>query len=128
MKWLIRLFFRTLRRVLGPVMLLMEKLTTPEGVQRSENEQQRVDDITRDYELYQFKTCPFCIKVRKEIARNSLNITLRDAQNDPVYRQQLLEGGGKVKVPCLKIKEQDGKDKWIYESNEIIDFLEKKTA
>lgn len=128
MKWLIRLFFRTIRRILGPVMLLMEKLTTPKGIIRPDDEQQRVDTITRDFALYQFKTCPFCIKVRKEIARQSLNIEFRDAQNDPHYREQLLQGGGQVKVPCLQIKKDDGEVKWLYESAEIINYLQKHVA
>ena len=128
MKWLIRLFFRTLRRIIGPVMLIIEKITTPKGISRPDNEQQRIDDLTSDFALYQFKTCPFCIKVRREIARQSLNIELRDAQNDPDYRQQLLQGGGELKVPCLHIKGNDGNGTWLYESDDIIEYLRDKVA
>lgn len=128
MKWLIRLFFRTVRRIIGPVMLLIDKLTTPKGVQRSDHKQQEIDDSTKNFALYQFKTCPFCIKVRRELKRQSLNIELRDAQNDPLYREQLLQGGGKIKVPCLQIKEDNGKVQWLYESSEIINFLKKHVA
>ena len=35
MKTLVRTFFRTLRTVLGPFMLLKERLTQPTGVQRA---------------------------------------------------------------------------------------------
>ena len=78
MRVIIRYFFRTLRLVLTPFMLLSEKLSTPESVTRSAEEQARADEASKDLALYQFKACPFCIKVRKEIARLGLNIETRD--------------------------------------------------
>ena len=74
MRVIIRYFFRTLRLVLTPFMLLSEKLSTPESVTRSAEEQARADEASKNLALYQFKACPFCIKVRKEIARLGLNI------------------------------------------------------
>ena len=47
MKPLIRLFFRTLRAVLGPFLLLGNWLTRPRGVQRSAEAQAVVDARTR---------------------------------------------------------------------------------
>ncbi|MDU2873429.1 MAG: glutathione S-transferase N-terminal domain-containing protein, partial [Pseudomonas aeruginosa] len=52
---------------------------------------------------------------------------LKDAMNDPQARQALLEGGGKVKVPCLRI-EENGQVRWMYESSEIIAYLEGRFA
>ena len=49
------------------------------------------------------------------------------AMNDPQARQALLEGGGKVKVPCLRI-EENGQVRWMYESSEIIAYLEGRFA
>ncbi|MGD8407713.1 MAG: glutaredoxin domain-containing protein, partial [Thiohalophilus sp.] len=83
MKWLIRYFFRTVRLIMGPFMLLYEVLTTPRGIQRAPEQQEAIDMQTRQLALYQFRTCPFCIKVRRTIKRLSLNIELRDARNDP---------------------------------------------
>ena len=51
MKWLIRLFFRTIRRVIGPVMLLIDKLTTPKGIQRPDAEQQQINEITKNMSM-----------------------------------------------------------------------------
>ena len=61
MKWAIRIFFRTLRIILIPFMLLWEMITTPRGIVRPAEEQQRVDEQTRNMVLYQFRTCPFCM-------------------------------------------------------------------
>ena len=119
MRILIRYFFRGLRLVLAPVMLIAEKLSTPKSVERTTEEQAKVDQACQNLALYQFRTCPFCIKVRKEMARLGLNIEVRDAQLDPAHKQALLEGGGKVKVPCLKITHSDGREEWMYESDTI---------
>ena len=128
MKFAIRLFFRTIRRIIGPFMLLGDKITTPKGIQRPADEQEKLDKTTQNLALYQFKTCPFCIKVRREIKRQSLNIELRDAQHDLEHRQQLLDGGGQIKVPCLKVKKDDGNQVWLYESSEVIRYLKKLAA
>lgn len=123
MRIVIRYFFRTLRLVLTPFVLLWEKFTTPTGVERSPEEQQRVDSETAQMALYQFKTCPFCIKVRREVKRLSLNIDLRDAQHDALHRAELQNGGGKPQVPCLKLTDEQGNVQWLYESDVIIQLL-----
>ena len=89
MKTVIRTFFRTLRVVLGPVMLLKERLTQPAGLQRVASEQAAVDQQCQSLALYQFSTCPFCIKVRQEMRRLSLPIEKRDAQHHADNRHEL---------------------------------------
>ncbi len=124
MKLFFRYFFRTLRFILIPFILLWDKLTTPKGVQRSEQEQAEMDKRTANLALYQFSSCPFCIKVRRQIKRQSLNIELRDAQHNSQFREELLQGGGEVKVPCLKITDEQGNVTWMYESSDIIQYLQ----
>ena len=126
MKWLFRTFFKTLRVILGPILLLKEKMTAPAGLVRSAEAQQAVDLQSRSLALYQFKTCPFCIKVRQEMRRLSLDIELRDAQNDDTHRAALIAGGGKPMVPCLRIEEADGQCRWMYESGDIIAYLRER--
>jgi len=60
------------------------------------------------------------------MARLGLKIELRDAQLDPDHKQALLEGGGKVKVPCLRIAHEDGREEWLYESDEINRWLHQR--
>ncbi len=126
MRILIRLFFRTLRLFLTPVVLLVDRVTSPTSIERPEDEQRFVDEQTRALTLYQFKTCPFCIKTRHAIKRLGLNIELRDAQKDPVSREELMNGGGEVKVPCLRIADDQGEVRWMYESSDIIAYLESR--
>ncbi|RUR40795.1 glutaredoxin family protein [Vreelandella populi] len=126
MRVLIRYFFRGVRLVLAPVMIISEKLTTPSALERAPAEQARVDEACQRLALYQFRTCPFCIKVRKEIARLGLDIELRDTQQDPAHKQALIEGGGQPKVPCLKINHEDGHEEWLYESDDINRWLHQR--
>ena len=126
MRTLIRMFFRTLRLVLMPFMLLWAKLAMPKGVVRSAEAQQQVERECAKMALYHFKTCPFCIKVRHEMGRLSLPIELLDAQHDAEHKDALLQGGGKVQTPCLRITGDDGQVQWLYESGDIIQFLQKR--
>ncbi len=123
MKPAIRFFFRSLRQIIGPIILFIDWLTTPRGVKRPATQQEKIDQNTQSMALYHYKTCPFCIKVRRHTKRLSLNIETRDAQHDPTNRTQLLTGGGALKVPCLKVTNEAGEDHWMYESSDIIHYL-----
>lgn len=123
MKFALKMFFRFVRIILIPFMYLWEYVTTPKGVVRAVAAQQAVDLQCQSLALYQFKTCPFCIKVRREMKRLSLPIVLRDAQKNPQHRAELLQGGGQIKVPCLQITDEQGNKQWLYESTEINQYL-----
>lgn len=128
MKTIVRAFFRTLRTVLGPVMLLKERLTQPRGVVREPALQTTVNLQCQNLALYQFSTCPFCIKVRQEMRRLSLPIQQRDAQHNAANRAELQQGSGATKVPCLKITDAAGQSQWLIDSNAIIAYLRGRFA
>ncbi|MCC5878905.1 MAG: glutathione S-transferase N-terminal domain-containing protein [Idiomarina sp.] len=128
MKIVIRYFFRFIRVLLTPVMLISETLTTPKPMSRSAEGQAKVNRACEQLALYQFRACPFCIKVRKEIQRLNLPIDLRDAQQVQEHRDALLSGGGRLKVPCLKITGDDGQVEWMYESDQINQYLHQRFA
>ncbi|SLJ83579.1 glutathione S-transferase N-terminal domain-containing protein [Psychrobacter sp. DAB_AL43B] len=46
-------------------------------------------------------------------------------QKNPEFRSELAENGGRVKVPCLRI-EENGEVQWMYESNDIIAYLQQR--
>ncbi len=117
---------KIIRWLLGRVILLGELLFSPRAPQRSASEQTELDRQTRDLALYQFQACPYCVKVRFAMKRQGLNIETRDARRVPSYREQLLSGGGRIKVPCLRINEPDGQVRWMYESAQIIEYLEQR--
>ena len=128
MKFLVRSFFKTLRLVLGPVMLAREALTRPEGAKRAPQLQDDVDRQCQSLALYQYKTCPFCIKVRQEMRRLSLSIPRIDAQYAGADRDALSRQGGQTKVPCLKITDKAGSSQWLYDSDKIVAYLRGRFA
>jgi len=117
---------KVVRWILGQLILLLDALTSPKPVVREVSAQKVIDDVTASMAMYQFKTCPFCIKVRRELKRHSLNIELRDAKNDLDIKSELVREGGRHKVPCLRTDNADGTVHWLYESNDIIEYLKKE--
>ena len=120
------MILKIIRKVLGFVVLTADRLTRPQPLKRSPQEQTKVNSQTSGMSLYQFHTCPFCIKVQRAIHRLGLEIEVKDAKNDAQSRQELEKMGGKIQVPCLRLKEEGKDDVWMYESNDIISHLEKK--
>ena len=128
MRLFFKYFFKTAQYIIGPIMLLWDKLTTPRGIVRSPEDQQQIDASTKNLVLYEFRMCPFCIKARRAIKRLSLNIERRDAMRQQSSREELLAGGGNIKVPCLKITDDTGGTTWMYESSDIIAYLQQRFA
>lgn len=119
-------FFRVIRWPLGRLIILFDCLTRPASVKRSPQQRAALDASTASLALYQFKTCPFCVRTRRTIHRLGLNIETRDARNDPNWRNELIEQGGKFQVPCLRISNEDGSVDWLYESNDINRYLDQR--
>ena len=70
-------------------------------------------------ELYMFETCPYCVRVFKEIERSGrTDIEMHNIRKSEEDRKRLIEVGGMEQVPCLFI---DGRP--MYESLDIIAWL-----
>lgn len=115
-----------IRWLLARLVLLYDRLARPAWPQRPPEVQARLDRATENLALYQFEACPFCVKTRHAMRRLGLNIELRDARRDDTHRQRLLSEGGKLQAPCLRIPAPDGSARWLYESNDIIGYLEQQ--
>lgn len=126
MRLVIRYFFKTVRFIVTPFVLLAHHTRLPKPMERSAEQQREVDRQTRLLALYHFNTCPFCLKVRRKMHELALNIELRDAQHDQQARRELLEQGGKVMVPCLRITDAQGNVSWMYESSDINQYLQQR--
>lgn len=114
------------RGLVGSLVLFISWLTMPKAGQRAPDYQDQVEQALRNYSLYQFAGCPFCIKVVRAMRRLNLPMELRDSSRDAQHRQDLLEQGGRVKAPCLRIEKADGSSEWMYESKDIIAYLNRQ--
>jgi glutaredoxin len=128
MRLFFKYFFKTIHFFIGPIILLWDAVTTPKGMERDAETQQQVDASTKNLVLYEFRMCPFSVKVRRAIKRLSLNIETRDAKREPSSRKELLQGGGEIQVPCLRITDDQGNTTWMYESDAIIEYLQARYA
>ncbi len=91
-------------------------------VQRDPERQREIERITLNLTLYHFPFCPYCIKTQREMERLGLPIGLKDINRDPQARKELIVGGGKPTVPCLRVTEGN-QNRWMYESGDIIRYL-----
>lgn len=114
------------RWFLGRIVLLVNWLTWPRAGVRNPELQQQIEASVSNHSLYQFHACPFCVKVRRGMQRLNLPIELRDARAGGPFRKELRQQGGEVKVPCLRIDHADGATEWMYESSDILAYLEKR--
>ncbi len=119
---------KVVRWILGKIILFLDWLFTPRSIQRKPEEQKKIEQQTDELKLYQYQACPFCVKVRRAMKRLNLPIETRDAKRHANWRDELVTQGGTEKVPCLRISEEGGKVKWLYESSDIIDYLEQRFA
>ena len=74
------------------------------------------------YQLFQYDTCPFCYRVRRFLQSAGIEMEIRDTLRDPAAHAELVEGGGRGTVPCLRIARGDDV-RWLYESADIIEYL-----
>ncbi len=77
-----------------------------------------------DLELYQFEQCPFCSKVRAKMTELGLSFTAHNPRQNEEKMDELLELGGEDQVPFLVVREDGEVVETLYESDDIISYLE----
>ena len=75
------------------------------------------------HQLYYYNACLWCLIVRLAIWRLGFKIPLKDILSQPGNSAELIAGGGKIQVPCLRVENEDGDVRWIYETSEIIRYI-----
>lgn len=121
------MIIKLLRNALGLIIVFFDSVTRPKATKRAQAEQDQAQQNVEGHSLYQLYACPFCVKTRRALHRLNVDLDIRDINKDPKHRADLENGGGCIKVPCLRI-EKDGKVEWMYESNDIIQYLEQRVA
>ena len=112
-----------IRWIVGRIILALNFIFSPSSPKLTKAQQNALDQKLSHLSLYQLPACPFCVKVRRAMKRNSFNIELKNINQQANYQDELIEFGGKRKVPCLRIANEDGTDTWMYESSDIVNYL-----
>ncbi|MFT5923435.1 MAG: glutaredoxin [Paraglaciecola sp.] len=120
-----KLLINIIRNLLGGLIAAIDFITRGSKLKRTAEAQQQIEAELEKLSLFQFFACPFCIKTRRALHKLNLPMVKRNASQGSPFRDELLQGGGKVQTPCLRI-EKDGAVEWLYESSAIINYLEKR--
>lgn len=115
-----------IRAILRAIILFFDRLFAPKPPVRPLEEQAKLDEQTRKLSIYEFEACPFCVKVRRHVARKGLKIERRDVRKEKRFNRELVEHGGQFQVPCLRIEKDDGSVQWMYESSDIMKYLDQR--
>lgn len=81
--------------------------------------------MSASHALYYYDACPYCQRVLRFLEEAGIEVEMRNTLRDPAARAELLRGGGRGMVPCLRIRE-DGREHWLYESADIIAYLKQR--
>ena len=123
MQLFFRLFFKSVRAVLGPLILAWDRIFSPKPMIRTSVQQQGADHKASKLILYHFEACPFCVRVRREIKRLGIPIEMREVKRNRSFHDELMAGGKNFQVPCLRIQDPT-QARWMYESAEINRYLQ----
>lgn len=94
-------------------------------VERTAAQQQKADRLANSLTLYTLNSCPYSAKVTRHLNQLNINVTVKNLKRCHIYQKELLVGGGRAQVPCLRIESSQG-CKWMYESDDILMYLDKK--
>ncbi|OKY24801.1 MULTISPECIES: glutaredoxin family protein [Thalassotalea] len=112
-----------LRWVIGRIILFFDFVFSPRSPKLTSAQKADIAQATENMSLYQLPACPFCVKVRRAMKRNGIALPLQNINKSDEANQALIEQGGKRKVPCLRIEHDNNSVEWLYESNDIINYL-----
>ena len=119
-----KVIIKFIRWSLGRLILLLNAIFSPRRLKRPPEIQKQIDEQTQQLKLYQYNACPFCVMARRTMKRLNLNIETRDPRHNPTFHEELINKGGKLKVPCLRVEDEGGQVEWIYESSNIVSYLQ----
>ena len=75
--------------------------------------------------LYYRDDCPYCWNVLSRLNDQHRTLPMKEINESTEAAAELVQGGGKRQVPCLRIRENNGnKVTWLYQSEEIIKYLD----
>ena len=93
------------------------------SIWKRRRKEERQLEAAEGLSLYGYPGCPYCRRVFDAAASLGLEIPLRDTQQDPDHRRELIEALGRATVPVLLIEGEAGDQKWLPESADIVRYL-----
>lgn len=82
--------------------------------------------VSESYQLYHFNSCVYCLRTRFHLSRMGIELPMKNIRENRQYRDELIAGGGKAQVPCLRIEDENKQVRWLYESRDIVEYFRNK--
>ena len=64
------------------------------------------------------------MRVKSFLSSRGIEIPMRNTVMDISAYKELVSGGGRAMVPCLRIERDGGQIEWLYESIDIMRFID----
>ena len=64
------------------------------------------------------------MRVKSFLSTQGIEIPMRNTVMDTSAYRELVTGGGRATVPCLRIEQDDGRIEWLYESLDIMRYID----
>lgn len=77
------------------------------------------------HSIYGYPQCPFCSRVLRAVDSLGIEIEFRNTLDTPDYLEELIGATGRTTVPVLRIESDEGEVRWMPESADIIEYLER---
>ena len=118
-----------IRFICASMMLGMAWLATPAvaATVTAHGTEIQAAPVTKDAPLilYYRDDCPHCWNVLSYLSDHHRELPMKEINLSDAASNELIIGGGKRQVPCLRIRENNGnKVTWLYQSAEIIKYLD----
>ncbi|MAK92201.1 MAG: glutaredoxin [Oceanospirillaceae bacterium] len=76
------------------------------------------------YALYYYDACPFCQRVLRSLPEANVDVEKRNVLQNRAFSEQQHKATGRTTVPCLLIENDNGEEQWMFESADIIRYLQ----
>ncbi|MDO6682407.1 MULTISPECIES: glutaredoxin domain-containing protein [unclassified Oceanobacter] len=113
------------RQLKGMAFDLVDRVVPVKPVVHAPDLQTVLDRESRRMHLYFSRNCPASIQVRRHCLRLGLRVVEKDVERVDAYRNELVNGGGIPRVPCLRIDGEQNSE-WLYSPDAIHGYLNRR--
>ena len=76
--------------------------------------------------LYYTPSCPYCVRVLQALPSLRTEVARKNLWTDAENRTDLRNATGRGTVPVLRIQNDEGLDRWMPESLDILEYLRER--
>lgn len=110
------------KQIKGKALDLVDRLMPVRPQPRSSEQRNLLERESRRMHLYYCRSCASSLSIKRHCERIGLRVVEKDVVRVNAYRNELLNGGGEPRVPCLRVEDEQGV-RWLYSQEAIRNYL-----